>query len=698
MSPELRELYQILEVDFHPLRITAKVEPILAKLQASPETSRYVEPLKNVVLSRIFEQLAQAYDSIRLSRIVKLATFKDEVETGPVGFAGADARIERFITEACRRGELSVRLDHADGIVEFEDRLFETGDVSSELTVQIKAGAASAGNSAADILQPLPSTLLQTHLTRLAQSLYASLDIVAPQSSGLAIAQANAEKAMKALSANLSTEREAILSRRLITEQRKQRAEADYMRREKEAEAARATAKREHEAREARRVEQEARARQLEIIRKNNDAVKAEEAKKLAEKLRSAGALKVADKDIENLDTAALMRIQVEQLEKTRKEMAEKLRVIGKRIDHTERAFRREEIPLLKLDYDLQQKRDREIYMAAHAQRVEHLRTAHAQDVKIKARLGDILPDFERFKVEKTSAVRAEYEKKLQKSVKKIAEEKEKRKTEVEGRRKAAQEKREREAAEAKAAREAERLREEQEEERMEAERVAKAEEEERAADAKRKEAEEREARLAEAREQRSKMDEQARKQREREAEVERRLAEKEAAKKAGREQQLVSCVSCTKANQTYFRQLLRALRSQTVPYPPQTRLAGDRKSRASRQAVGERERQRGRLQVAVQSTAPGVQPPSRRLLRRMAPSPAPKVQLLMELLQASALVCNWRHVLHRLLSRTEHGVGLLRPKRQHRLQRRPLRLLPRSSQQALRLQCERMRMARQMR
>ena len=40
VSPELRDLYTILEVDFHPLSITAKIEPILAALASKPETAR----------------------------------------------------------------------------------------------------------------------------------------------------------------------------------------------------------------------------------------------------------------------------------------------------------------------------------------------------------------------------------------------------------------------------------------------------------------------------------------------------------------------------------------------------------------------------------------------------------------------------------------------------------------------------------
>src|SRR5258708_686510 len=49
------------------------------------------------------------------------------------------------------------------------------------------------------------------------------------------------------------------------------------------------------------------------------------------------------------------MRLQVEQLEKEKREREARLRVIAKRIDHVERAYRQEERPLLVKDYELQQ-------------------------------------------------------------------------------------------------------------------------------------------------------------------------------------------------------------------------------------------------------------------------------------------------------------------------------------------------------
>ena len=524
VSAELKSLYQIIEKDFHPLRITSKLEPIFASLKNSPETARYVEPLKNVVLSRLFQQLAQVYDSVKIARVVKLATFKDDTETDK---NVTQVRVEKFITDACRRGEMSVRLDHAEGIVEFEDRTF--GEVN-EMEIN-----ATSQKSSIDILQPTPSTLLRNHLANLAQTLFSSLETISPaEVSALAYASANAESSLQAMAKNMQAEREALLSRRMIAEQRRQRSEAELAKKEKEAEAARIAARQQSAANEAKRVEQEAKARQLEMIRKNNEAIKQEEARKLADKLKAAGALKVADKEIETMDTAQLRRMQVEQMEKEQKQLSEKLRIIAKRIDHTERAYRKEEIPLLHKDYEVQQKRDRELFDQSRAQRLEDARNAHAADLDLKKRLIPKMKDFEDFKQKKLAASSASYEAAVKKANAKIAEEKKKRiaeyeKAREEEREAARREQEQRQREEEEAAR-----REAEAREREEAERVAREEEEARLAEEKARQDEEREKRRAELLEQRLKGDEQARRQREREEEVERRQKEKEAARRAG--------------------------------------------------------------------------------------------------------------------------------------------------------------------
>ncbi|CRK22105.1 hypothetical protein BN1708_017921, partial [Verticillium longisporum] len=65
--PEIRDLYNILEVDFHPLSICQKISPILTKIGDDAEMEKYVLPLQQVILTRLFQQLSQVYETVDLS-------------------------------------------------------------------------------------------------------------------------------------------------------------------------------------------------------------------------------------------------------------------------------------------------------------------------------------------------------------------------------------------------------------------------------------------------------------------------------------------------------------------------------------------------------------------------------------------------------------------------------------------------------
>src|SRR5262249_43231161 len=49
VKPELRDLYNILEVQFHPLVISKKANPIMTQLGEDAEFGKYVRPLHQVI-------------------------------------------------------------------------------------------------------------------------------------------------------------------------------------------------------------------------------------------------------------------------------------------------------------------------------------------------------------------------------------------------------------------------------------------------------------------------------------------------------------------------------------------------------------------------------------------------------------------------------------------------------------------------
>jgi translation initiation factor 3 subunit A len=293
VSPELRQLYNILEVDFHPLSITSKIEPILKALEDKPETARYVAPLKDVVLARLFQQLAQVYASLKIERVVKLASFaadsseKDDTRK----------RVERYVTEACRRGDVDVTIDHASGSIKFDEDLFgdESGPVAST----------SAGYDSVKTLQPSASTLLRTHLARLAATLHSTLNEVAsPQNAPSAVALSARQAAFSNLDTQVPEERDTLLARTQIIKRRKELNDEQSARKEKEEQHARAVRLAQKAEEDAKRQKEEVKKRELERIKKEVEKVKLDEAKKMAEQLESKG-LKV-DKEVRSLLSLSL--------------------------------------------------------------------------------------------------------------------------------------------------------------------------------------------------------------------------------------------------------------------------------------------------------------------------------------------------------------------------------------------------------
>ena len=98
---------------------------------------------------------------------------------------------------------------------------------------------------------------------------------------------------------------------------------------------------------------------------------------------------------MDNISTDNLMRLQVEQLAKEKKELAERMRIAAKRLDHIERAYRKEERPLLAKDYEEQQANDKAAHEAAQKARIESARLSHQQDLETKKRLLRLMDDLE---------------------------------------------------------------------------------------------------------------------------------------------------------------------------------------------------------------------------------------------------------------------------------------------------------------
>lgn len=454
VRPEIKDLYNILEVDFHPLSICQKISPILAKIGADAEMERYILPLQQVILTRLFQQLSQVYDTVDLEFVQTLAEF-------PEPFQITRGTIEKFIMNGNKKGDLSIRMDHATGVLSFDSDIFSSSKAGQSGSA---AGSAEADGGAIQRLQSTPSEIVRSQLTRLARSLFTTCHYIDPEFNKERIAARDA--ALSRAKAGAEKEHLAILGRKEIIQKRKEEASEAQARKEKES--ARQKRLKEQALQEAEdlRLKNDQLEREARRLKEDRDKVRRAEVEQQIKELKMDGKrLEIDLDDIENLDTNRLREIKLNQLEREKHDVKEKLRITGKRLDHLERAYRKEESKKLSEDYDKQCDHDRSIYDKNTAKKLKDAEELHKANVELKHRLTRLVPTYESFRENLHERRRDEFEKRRRDAERELEKQIALRKKEVRDRK--LREKREREEKERELREAEERAAREKEEQRV---------------------------------------------------------------------------------------------------------------------------------------------------------------------------------------------------------------------------------------
>ncbi|KAI0431441.1 hypothetical protein F5Y09DRAFT_304913 [Xylaria sp. FL1042] len=395
--PEIRDLYNILEVDFHPLSICQKISPILTKIGTDSEMEKYILPLQQVILTRLFQQLSQVYESVDLAFVESLANF-------PEPFQISRGTIEKFIMNGNKKGDLSIRMDHATGVLKFDKDVFAS---SKPVHAGSAAGSAESQTGTVQRLQSTPSEIIRSQLSRLANTLYTTCFYIDPtfrqsqveaRDTALARAKAGAEK-----------EHRDTLARKDIIQKRKEEASELQAKREKEKARQKRLQEQALAEAEERRLAQEQKEREEKRLKDERDRVRKEELKKQIADLKLSGTS--VEIDVENLNDIDIRAMKLAQLEREKNDIKERLRITGKRIDHLERAFRKEEATKLSEDYAKQRERDLAAYEQMRKETLREAEVKHKESVELKHRLSRLMPYYEPFRKSLHDRRRDEFEK-----------------------------------------------------------------------------------------------------------------------------------------------------------------------------------------------------------------------------------------------------------------------------------------------
>ncbi|XP_028403278.1 eukaryotic translation initiation factor 3 subunit A-like [Dendronephthya gigantea] len=491
--PEIKNLYQWLEVDFNPLELCKDVEGVTNILSENEELSTYVKPLQDITIVKLLNQVSQVYQTISIPKLLELASFTDVFN------------LEKVVVEAAKRNNLQVLIDHRSNSISFRS------DLSVDQKEEVMDGP---------YFQSLSSEKIRSQLIVMSQALHKAIQILQPPEIVMERAK-TLEDAMAAYEQTAKREHQDMLKRKQMIEKRKEHLENLNIKKEKEEQAERDKQRDKAQAAERQRLEAEATMREEKRKQRELQEIEKKQAmeKIMALKKTTVGAraLKnLTEQEIEEMDADDIMARQVEQLDREKKETQHKLRLQEKRVDHFERAKRLEEIPLLVKQYEEFVVADKEFWDEEQENTIKNAIREREKAMEMKNRLLRILDDRDAFLEKLAESRKKAHEAKNEKFEEELNNI---RKERLNNRRldriRERKVKYQREKEEAKRKAEEERLRKEREEK----ERIAREENE-------RKEAEERE--------RKAKLDEIERKKREKEMEIERR--EEEARKEKERE------------------------------------------------------------------------------------------------------------------------------------------------------------------
>merc|ERR1711963_750619 len=233
-------------------------------------------------------------------------------------------------------------------------------------------------------IQSMPSEQIRNQVINMAQALNQAMEIIGQKESVVAEEEELKANILNAYRLTAKKEHHRILQRRQIIEHRKEQLEQSQDQREREEQEQAEEQRRKAYEAEMARLEREAEERNKQRQQEEHEQIKRRHVKERLDELRKTPQ---GSKILQNIDEDEIMAKQVEQLEKEKKELQERLKGQEKKVDYLARAKRIEEIPLLIEQHEEDQKARKIFWEEQEKERIENVKKERTHALETKARL-----------------------------------------------------------------------------------------------------------------------------------------------------------------------------------------------------------------------------------------------------------------------------------------------------------------------
>ncbi|XP_022719484.1 eukaryotic translation initiation factor 3 subunit A-like isoform X2 [Durio zibethinus] len=357
-TQEVKDLYHLLELEFLPLDVVSKIQPLLMKISklggklasasSVPEVqlSQYGPALEKLATLRLLKQVSQVYQTMKIESLSQIIPFFDF------------SVVEKISVDAVKHSFIAMKFDHMKGVVLF-------------------------GNMG------LESDKLRDHLTLLAESLNKASAMIYPSTKKAS----KLSEVLPGLGEIVDKEHKRLLARKSIIEKRKEEQERQLLELEREEESKRQMLQKKTEEAEKKRLAAVFEQQRAERIRKEIEERELEEAQALLQETEKH--LKRGKKkpilDGEKLTKETLIERAMSEQLKERQEQEKRLQKVAKTMDHLERAKREEAAPLIESAFERRLVEETVLHEREQQLEVELSRQRHDGDLKEKNRLARML-------------------------------------------------------------------------------------------------------------------------------------------------------------------------------------------------------------------------------------------------------------------------------------------------------------------